>query len=425
MGEARGGAGWCVVALVLGACAPSPSLSQGDAGPVGVNQDGTSATVLLGTIDRGRGTAGLALLAILSDQEGAAWAGEVLNDEGAVVASFVYGRPDGSQPLSAWWPAVPAAWGSRYTVHFFEPGGRELRLTATLSPSSGLEVPQPELTPDGARLTWPQVTGAAAYECATAAAAPEHSPTPGCGVSPNMTVRALSVDLSKPLVVSELPRSFDVSETDYAYGVGTSGAKVRAALGSIQYATGASGFAALVSVQTPGGGPPTVPWEIEISGPAFGATGSLKGTQLAASDRLIIWAYDATPTDGVYQIRASSSSDTVTFSLRAPAMVSPMPEVMALTADNRGAGGAILGWQAIGGAQGYFASAWARGTGALTASSWVTDTGATFSPGTFVTGQTYDVFVTASSADPTTGGALPSFISLSENTYRPVSFTSR
>lgn len=425
MGEARGGAGWCVVALVLGACAPPPVRSQSDGGAVGVTQDGATATVLLGTIDRGRGTAGLALLAILSDEEGAAWAGEVLNAESAVVASFVYGTPDGSQPLSAWWPALPAAWGSRYTVRFFEPGGRELRVTATLSPSSGLEVPQPELTPTGARLSWPEVPGAAAYECATAGSAPEHSTTPGCAVFPTMKVRALSVDLSKPLVVSELPRSFDVSETDYAYGVGTSGAKVRAALGSIQYATGASGFAALVSVQTPSGGPPTVPWNIEISGPAFGSTGSLRGTQLAATDRLILWAYDATPTEGLYQIRASSPSDTVTFSLRAPAMVIPMPEVMALTAVNRGAGGAVLAWQAIGGARGYFASAWARGSGALTASSWGRATGATFSPGTFVTGETYDVFVTASSADPTTGAALPSFISLSENTYRPVSFTSR
>ena len=239
----------------------------------------------------------------------------------------------------------------------------------------------------------------------------------------SLTVRALNIDLSTSLVASELPPSFDLAETVYTFGTGASGARARAALGSIQYTASGSGFAALVSVQTSAGAAPTTSWDVEITGPGLGPLGALRGTQLAGTDRVILWTYDAMPIAGLYEVRARSSAESIAFSIRASA-VPPLPEVAGLTAESRGSGGAVVAWQAVTGARGYHISAWARDTGALISSAWVTEPATTFRPGTFSSGQSCDVYVAASSADPGTGGALPSTISLSENTYRPVNFVS-
>lgn len=265
------------VLVLLGACAPLPAPTA-DRGLSVVTLDGISATVLLGTFDRGYGAAGLSLLALLADEEGSTWSGEVLDDSDDVLTAFTYGTADGTQAVPAWWPTVPAAYGARYTLRFFETGGREVRVKATLSATSGLEVPALELTADGLRLEWPAVSRAAAYDCSPQpGVVSEHVVAPGCTIPAGqtaVTVRALNVDLSAPLVTATLPSSFDLSEATHVYGVGASGVRGRAALGAIQYTTGGAGFAALVSIQTAAGAAPATAWDIEISGPAFGSAGS-------------------------------------------------------------------------------------------------------------------------------------------------------
>lgn len=413
---------WLAV-VCFGACLPPPS--PADAGVSFAQGEGASATVLLGTIDRGFGQAGLSLWALLSDEDAASWVGEVLDDRDEVLTTLTYGTPDGTHAATAWWPSVPAAYGVHYTVRFFENGGRELRVKTTLAPTSGLTAPEVTLSADRLRLEWGGVPGAKAYDCSPQpGVVGEHVLTPGCALPPGQTsvmVHAFNLDLAAPVVAAELPPSFDVSEARYAYGVSSSGASVRAALGSIQYTPGAAGFAALVSVQMADGSPPSVPWDLEVRGPAFGATGALSGTQLAGTDRLILWEYAAAPLEGLYEVHARSGAETASFSLRAPG-VAPMAEVSGLTVERRGAGGAVVTWQPVPVARGYYVSAWARDTGTLLASSWVTNLALTFPPGTFAAGQSCDVYVAASSADPSLGAPLPSAISLSENTYRPVNF---
>ncbi len=413
------------ILLLCSGCAPAPAPTS-DGGASIVTGAGVSATVLLGTFERGYGSPGLSMLALLSDDEGASWSGEVLDDREGVITSFTYGTPDGVHAVPTWWPTIPAAYGGRYTVRFFESGGREVRVKATLSPTSGLEVPALDLSPDGLRLEWPRISGAAAYDCPAQTGATKHVLAPGCAIpdgQTTVTVRALNVDLSAPIAVSDLPPSFDLSESRYVYAIGSGGSRMRAGLGSIQYTVGGASFAAFVSIQTATGTPPQVPWEIEITGPAFGSAGSLKGTQLVGTDRLILWTYDAAPVDGLYEIRAVSAAETLSFSLRG-SMVPALPEVSALTVQRRGSGGALVTWQPVVGARGYYVSAWARDTGTLIASEWLTATSTTFPPGTFAAGQSCDVYVAASSADPTTGALIPVGISLSENTYRPVNFVS-
>lgn len=413
---------WAAVILAT-SCTLPPAPPDGGAS-VGTG-DGVSAAVLLGTFERGYGTPGLSMLALLEDEEGASWTGEVLDDRDEVVTSFTYGTPDGVHAAGTWWPTVPASYGGRYTVRFLESGGRELKVKATLAATSGLAVPALELSSDKLRLDWPVVAGAVTYECVSSqGSAAERVASPGCDLiqgQTTVTVRALSVDLSVPIRASELPRSFDVSEASYSYAVGGSGSRVRAALGSIQYTAGATGFAALVSVQTSTGTAPSTDFEVEIVGPAFGAGGSLKGTHRAGTDRLILWSYDVEPVDGPYEIRVRSGAESLAFTLRA-APVSSLPEVSGLTVAPRGIGGAAATWQPVAGARGYYVSAWASSTGELIASSWVTDPNYVFPPGTLPSGERCDVYVASSSADPSTGGLLPSTISLSENTYRPVAF---
>ncbi len=413
---------WAIGAMAV-ACAPPPPPPKVSDGGTVVSGDRVSATVLLGTFDRGYGTVGLSMLTVLADEDGSEWNGEVLDDRDQVLAAFAYGAGDRAQPVATWWPTIPAAYGATYKVRFFEPGGRMVEVKSRLAATSGLAVPVLELSADGTRVEWPPVTGAVAYDCSEhPGIVSEHVLSPGCRASTEeTTVRAFNVDLSTQLIPADLPRSFDVSEASWASARGSSGARLRGALGSIQYTSVGLGFAALVSIQTATGAAPSVAWDVDVTGPAFGVGGALQGVQLAGTDRLILWTYDVAPVDGIYVIRARAAGETISLSLRA-APTASLPEVAGPTAMPRGAGGAEVSWQAVPGARAYYVSAWARATGALLAAAWVTQTSATFAPGTFASSQSCDVYVAASTADPATGGVLPSVLSISENTYRPVSF---
>lgn len=412
--------------LLLAACAP-PTLPTGPNTSTAQGER-ASATVLLGTVDRGFGDVGVALLARVTDEDAESWQGELLDDEGRTLAGFAQGDTNG-QWVPRWWHRLPARYGGRYVVRFFTHAGRELRVAASLPATSGLAAPQPELEATGT-LAWAPIARAAAYHCSTTAGVlgPAQA-VPGCtlpvtaGQVTTLTVRALTVDVTAPPADDALPSSFDISETDFTAALSASGARVHGVLGAMHYAPGAMGLAALVSVKTAGAGAPSEDWHVEVRGGSLGPTGVMSGEQLAGSDRLILWSYSAAPGEGLYEVRASSGTDVVALSLR-PAAAPALPEVTGLTVDPRGAGGAIVTWQAVSGARGYYASVWATATGALLASSWVTDPRVSFPPGSFTPGQRCDVYVAASSAAPTAGAALPSTLSLSENTLRPFSFVS-
>ncbi len=84
-------------------------------------------------------------------------------------------------------------------------------------------------------------------------------------------------------------------------------------------------------------------------------------------------------------------------------------------------GGLSVSWRAVEGALAYYVSVWDFAAGTQVTSIWTSTPEAYFGNQTFTVGQSYDVYVAATSVD-LGQSALPARVSVSENTYYPQTF---
>lgn len=387
----------------------------------------------VGTYDDGAGRIGIAALTTIRSDLGqgpeTGWTVTVARS-GAPVAQAASYAANASYSVSSWIDVAPVA-GSTYDVVATD-GAETLTATAILGEGSPLALPAPVLTLDGTRLDWPAVSGATAYGCVLTSGGAVHlqaiSSTAGCDLAALPTgglltsVRALSGDPGtlSPDAAPALPARFDVSEARLGLLRRIVGAPLvlRAAGGRIDYGL-VPGLAIWMGLAAPDGAPDGGVWSIEVTGPNLPSTDPLRFDLLANFTQRMVWVYGLPPEPGLYTLTARAGAESIATQFAvSPPQPLPLPE--GVVAVGKTGGSARLSWSAVLGAQSYFASAWLGAT--FVAGQWVTGTTADFPNGTFASGATYDAYVTASDVDMS-GGAPPTRVSASENSYTPASFT--
>ncbi|HSP80430.1 MAG TPA: hypothetical protein VLQ93_18000, partial [Myxococcaceae bacterium] len=218
----------------LAGCGTNPSED-----PSPSERDGLVLQLVGGTWSDGSGRLGLALLATFRDEQGRgpveAWSGSLADSQGSLGRSFRYessGEP-GSHAVW-WWSDVGFAAGETYRLTLSRAEGVEVVASVQASDSQGLPVPEVELSPDGTRLTWGPVPGAASYGCQVYAGGSLQLSTFGsateCDVSAlpggtyaatvlafSASLESLSADASQR---PPLPEAFHVSEGRLAFAKG-------------------------------------------------------------------------------------------------------------------------------------------------------------------------------------------------------------
>lgn len=396
----------------------------------------------LGVYADGSGRAGLSTLATVRDASGAGpdipWDVAVHDGSGATVATLDYAAAGQGSCAAGWFPAVAPSAGAYELVAMG--GGDESRTSVALSDVSGLPLPAPVLASDASRIDWDPVPGAATYLCRVYSGGilqlETSDGTPGCDLSAlpagaySASILALSADL-QAIAASASARpalggAFHVSEArlGFARSEGTAPAVLlRVAGGAYDNGIGTRSLALWVSITNPDGLPTAVTWTVEVVGPNLPAGEPLGVTYWANFPRLMAWAPGVPAAAGVYTVTAQSTIGTATaqFTVGAPAWLG---QPLGVTASDGAQGSAHAAWEPVTGARAYLASAYDGTTGALVTSQWVAGTSAAFPDGTFVPGESYDVFIAATDADMLYG-AVPTQVSVAENVFEYGSFTAR
>ncbi|WP_242342080.1 hypothetical protein [Anaeromyxobacter terrae] len=392
-----------------------------------------TATAALGTYEDGSGRLGLAALTTVRSDAGAGpdsdWLLGVVRDGASLGPPATYAS--GAGYAVAYWPDVAPADG-RFEI-VASSGGQTLKAVATLAGATPLAVPLAALSLDGTRLEWADVAGAEAYACVLTAGGTiqeqQVSAATGCDVSalPEgsylASIQALGADPTalEPGVAPAMPASFHVSQARLGLLGRASGAPLvlRAAGGRIDYGL-VPGLAIWVGLSAPDGAPDGGAWSIAVTGPDLPASDPLRFELPANFTKRLVWAYGLPPTPGLYTLVASDGVESVTTQFAiAPPLPLPLPGGVSASGDAKR--GAHVTWDGVPGAQSYFASVWLGSS--YVAGQWVTGTSADFLAGTFTSGSTYEVYVTAADFD-VTAGPPPTRVSASENSYTPARFTS-
>ncbi len=393
-----------------------------------------------GVYDDGSGRLGLAVLSTLRSGSGAgpdaSWTA-TLSGPGSLASDFSYPAGESAGSYAAWWwPDVAPAAGS-YRVTLGD-GGRSLHYDFGVSPGAGLEIPILSLSPDASSIDWALVAGASTYECQIFGSdgslqLSSLGPSPGCDLSAlppgAYTASALAYSADLAALAADhsqsagLPASFDVSEARLGVLRPQPGAPAfvaAAAGGAIDYGGAAPGLAFWMSLAQADGTATAVPWTVQVVGPGLPVSAPLTESYGANFPRMLFWDYEVPATPGVYSFTATSTAGALagTFTVGTPQSLE-LPQ--GVVASGGAQGSARVDFGAVTGAQSYLVSAWDHASGAFVASQWVSAPPAQFPQGSFVSGTTYDVYVDATGADML-GGAVPTQVAVSENTYQPTRF---
>jgi len=416
-----------------------------DSGPLPESErDGWVLRLTGGSYSDGSGRVGLALLATLRDEQGRGpaepWNGVISDAQGTLTSSFVY--PAGGEPGSHatwWWWNVGLAPGETYRLTLSRAGGGGVSASWTAPGSQGLPVPQVALSADGERLTWEPVPGASSYGCQVfkdgalqlsrrgAATDCELSALPAGSYTAavlafSAALESLAADVSQR---PSLPSEFHVSEGRLAFSRGLApGSVLRAAAagGAVHYGRTQPGLALWVGLSRADGTPLEEGGTVELVGPGLRADTPLRFSYPPRARQHLVWSYDTPPLPGRYTLTARVGGNVLStgFSIGELASLSSPLDVTAVPAAS---GGARVSWAAVEGARAYYVSVW-NNQGTLTAMQWTSGAEATFGAGSFVAGQSYDVYVAATDVE-LAGTATPSRVTVSENTYLPAFFIAR
>lgn len=392
-----------------------------------------------GTYNDGSGRLGVAVLATLRDSDGAGpqspWTG-ALSDASGLLTALRYDAPGVGSYSVLWWPAVAPAQAS-FALSLAPDGESGYRASFTIPVGAPIEIPTISLSPDGSTLSWPPIAGVATYECRVSSGGALQRSVLGPGTTCTVgdlpagayeaSVLAYSADLASVGASAAqepaLPARFDVSEARLAFSNPAPGAPAFhavAAGGAIDYSSGTPGLAVWISVANADGTAPTVAWTIDIVGPGLPPSAPLTVTYGANLPRLLFWSYDVPATPGVYSFTATSTAGALagTFTVGTPASLD-IPQGVTATAGPQGS--ATVDWSAVPVARSFLVSAYDHVAGAFVASEWVSVAPAKFPQGSFASGSIYDVYVDATDADML-GGAAPTQVAISENTFQPATF---
>lgn len=425
---------WLIAAAVAGiSCGGGSSASPSSSAPYVLQAIG-------GTYNDGSGRVGLSVLATLRDAGGAgpqaAWSG-TLSDGTGELNTVQYDAPGSASWSALLWPDVVASPGS-YDVALAPESGSGSSVSFSLADGGTLDVPRISLSADGTTLSWAAVPGSANYECLVYSEGALQRSALGTGTTCTVSelpqgsyeaaVRAYSADPAALAATSSqvppLPARFDVSEGYLAFSrsaEGTPAFTAVAAGGAIDYSGLTPGLAFWLAIAQSDGSASTISWTVQVIGPGLPVSAPLSTTYGANLPRQLFWSYDVPAMPGIYSFTATSGSETLagSFTLGTPASLG-IPGSVSASGGTQGS--ATVSWSAVTGAQSYLVSAWDHVTGAYVASQWRNGSTATFPQGTFASGSTYDVYVDATDADMI-GGAVPTQVAVSENTFQPSSFT--
>ncbi|HSN11183.1 MAG TPA: hypothetical protein VLS51_03605 [Propionibacteriaceae bacterium] len=393
----------------------------------------------------GSGALGIAVLATLRDDggngPGARWSGPLVGPAGSAAGDFAYFAPGAGSWVAAWWPGDPAYAGA-YSLELSDGSGATMVTGFDLGSGVGLPPPEPTWTEATSTLTWGQVPGAAAYECRVLGADGVSRAWLGSGTTCDMgalgegaytaSVIAYSADLPSLAASGEmaplLPERFDVSEARLAFarnGATAPAGRLAAAAGTWHDGTDwtGKGLALWVSILDADGAPATTPWSVEVVGPGMPPATPLTFAYPAGYSRIMVWTSAILAVPGSYGVVARSASGALAVPLTLVTLAS-MEAPSGIVAHDGAQGSAAVDWTAVAGAASYLITVRRQDTGAFVTSQWVATNTAAFPAGTFVAGATYDAVVAATSADMA-GGAVPTQLAITENSFQPASFTAR
>lgn len=430
-------AGILTLAL-LGGCGSSPPPPEPgvEENPTGF---GYTLSASAGTYSDGTGGIVLAMIVAVRDAEGRGpaepWTVSLRDGSTPVGETATYSDSSVGSHAVFFWSHVSYEAGRRFWVRVEDPSGKSLEKALVLPDPDNLAVPDLSLDAAQMALHWSNV--GASYLCeVTQDGAVQHleeGTEPSCDVSSLPTgaylarVRAFSVDLAplrqETTATAALPARFDVSEAYLGFTAGDTGAgtTMRAVGGSIRWNTDLFSLAVWVSILDANGNPPTEPVWMEVRGPGIDSRDPLTHLYPAGAARDLFWVYDLDFYDGNYTLTAELPQSTVItrFVVGNPEPLD-LPINAQMSASASGAGTATV--TPVPRAKAYLFSVYRYTGGALHASQWASGPEASFPAGTFVSGTKYSLYVSATDADQL-GTAIPTEVSVSENSYNPVVFT--
>ncbi|MBI3185120.1 MAG: hypothetical protein HYZ28_23535 [Myxococcales bacterium] len=384
----------------------------------------------------------LSLLATARDESGSGpripWQLIVVNPRGVEMAQSYYDDDSAGSFMAWWWDGVAPEPGL-YALDARAPSG-SASLRFEVPDFDGIAPADPGYAADTGRLSWTPVGGAASYACKLLSAAVVLSSTspsrePFCDFGPlddgSYGARVLAFSADLPALAESriagplLPEAFHVSEASigFARAGGTSGQQLRAVLGTLNYGPAGAALALWVSLVDGAGSPPAQEWEVAVSGPNLPEAQPLRARVPPGQAQALLWWYDVRAREGEYSVRASAAGSSVATGA-AVGDTAVLPTPLDVSVAPSPSGSADVSWSPVPEARSYRVSAWKSGAQTPTAAQWVAAPPAGFSPGTFASGERYDVYVAAATVDMTGAlGNAPSRVQVSENAYAPASFT--
>jgi hypothetical protein len=418
--------------LLVAACGGSHS---------GVDIGTYALEITPGRYFNGSGTQSLALLATARDKTGTGpaepWPAEVLQAATAVADTFNYDDSSVGSVQDWWWPGVTASDGESFSLQLTGPDGGNTVQTFTVPSASPLALALPSLSADATTLNWNAVSGAVSYECLVytqgSLQLDAKSTSPGCDVSAlpagsyTAQVLAMTADLAALTKDStqtpKLPSRFDVSEADLGFvlGAGDAGVQVTAVGGAIDYGGASPGLALWFGLSALGGAASPISWNISVTGPGIPAAMPLTLSYPANTKAYLTWDYNLSSTPGNYTATFTSSAGEAfaSFAVGTPPSLAAASGITATLQSN---GDVVVNFSPVTGARSYEVSAWGGSPSVPVDAQWVAGGPVTFPKASFSSGTQYSVYVDATNAD-LVGETQPSSLTVSENTYAPVTFT--
>lgn len=416
------------VLLALAACAPEPDPAYQE--PTYAYGHGYWLQVKAGPLQRGGGSAGLAVVATMRDRDGKGpelpWAGRIRGGNADLAAGFVYDSP-GPGSLSVW--TFDAIEPRQAGTFYLELTNGEQRLEQRFEAGEAIvDVPLVELDAAGSRLSWSKVA-AAAVRCLvhqSGAIQLERSAMDGvCDVSAlpdgafSAVVHAFSFDegalRSDPQRLPELP-AVSVSEDRLAFIRGSPTYSLRTVPGAIE--TGAGKSLALFAGLRANGAASSADWTIEVTGPGIPSATPLSFAHRTGAAQSLFWSYSQPPAAGAYRVKARSGALLLSSSvwLGEADVALAAPEA---SSEARGSGAVEVSASAVAGAQSYHLTVIEKLSRQPVHESWSKD--GRWSVSGLLSGGQYEAFVASSDVDMTQPSS-PRSVAVAERSYSPHSF---
>lgn len=410
-----------------------------------------------GTMNDGSGVNGLALLVTLRDSNGngpglnGGW--QVTLTGPGITLPLKVNYDDGSpSSYQVWrWQAVVPTSGT-YTATATN-GTSTISYNFNLNASTSIQ--RTVVTRTGNTVSWNPVTGAGSYHYKVTDGSGNTIVTGFVGGTtaspsfqlPNLTdgsylVEVLAYSQNFPQLMADLSTmpsivsssNCSVSTLDFVLAGGAASSYKLVSSGGILYlgkdTNGADryGLAVWTSILTATDTVPAGDWTITVTGP--GIATPLSFSYPKSNSHYLYWDFGTSPLSGTYTVTATAPGYNLSSNFNIPDLTVQLP-VAANIKVTPATSSYNISWSGVQGAASYYVSIWTMISGVYTEVQGVWFNGSTFSAtvakNSLSRGTVYDVYVTSSSIDMTTGIVPPGpvQVNMSDNTYTAVSFTAQ